>query len=81
MPNASTYARGSTFSFSWYDVDSTLHFLFRLDDRRTGSMFWWAANRYTVRIGATSAVSAYSDGSFQCGGSSTSQGSQYNCRV
>ena len=82
MPTASTYARGITFNFSWYAVDSTLPFTFQLDDRRTGAMISWSGGRYTVRIGATSAVRTISDGSFLCGtSSSTCQGSQYNCRM
>ena len=81
MPTASTYARGITFNFSWYAVDSTLPFTLRLDDRRTGSLVSWSGNRYTVRIGATSAVRTISDNSFLCGTSSTSQGSLYSCRM
>ena len=67
--------------FSWYAVDSTLPLTVRLDDRRTGAFIAYSGNRYTVRIGATDAVSASADGQFQCGSFSTSRGNQYNCRV
>ena len=82
MPGVVTLNRGTTANFSWYAVDSTLPITVRINDRRTGVSFTWTGNRYTVRIGANSAVSAYQDGQFQCSpGNSVSQGNPSVCRT
>ena len=67
MPGVmTTLSRGSTITYSWLAVDSTLPFTLRLNDRRTGVAFSWSSNNYIVRIGSTTGVSAFSDGRFLC---------------
>ena len=82
MPGVVTLNRGTTANFSWYAVDSTLPITVRINDRRTGVSFTWTGNRYTVRIGANSAVSANQDGQFQClPASATTQGNPILCKT
>lgn len=59
---------GGTLTFSWQMVDSTLPLTFTLQDKKTGALFVYSGNKYLVRIGATSAVAAYSEGTFSVGG-------------
>ena len=66
MPGVSTLNRGSTITYSWYAVDSTLPFTVRINDRRTGIAFAWSSNYYIVRVGATAGVSGFVENRFQC---------------
>ena len=82
MPGVVTLNRGTTATFSWYAVDSTLPFTVNLNDRRTGTFIVWNGNRYTVRIGATTTFNAHQDGQFQClPASATTQGNPILCKT
>ena len=66
MPGVVTLNRGTTATFSWYAVDSTLPFTVRINDRRAGAGFVWTSNFYVIRIGATLSVSSFIENRFQC---------------
>jgi hypothetical protein len=81
MPGTGGFPRGQTRTYSWRVVDSTLPHTVRINDRRTGTFIVWSGNYYVVRIGATAGVTAYSDGRFQCSGTTTSRGNPSLCRT
>ena len=81
MPGTGGFPRGTTRTYSWRVVDSTLPHTVRINDRRTGTLFIWSGNYYVVKIGATSGVTSFTDGRFQCSGTATSRGNPYTCRT
>jgi len=83
MPGTADYDASSTYTFSWFVVDSTLPLTLRLNDRRTGNAFiGFSGNKYTIKIGAINAPTVFLEGQFECGSwFPFFSGGDYNCRT
>ena len=94
MPTSTTTlprtGAANTITLSWQVSDSTLPLTFRLIDRRNGNPIFgstilqWYTGAYTVRIGATSGSTIFSETNFRCGATTaatTSQGALSNCKT